>query len=90
MNVLELTEPYRIVGHLTGEMLLRITQNIKAGQVSRGLKPGMHIRHNEVCVNRRDIEVVADALKSYVFFIPTNSYNEAFELAQKEGVANGL
>jgi hypothetical protein len=70
---------------MTGETLLDLAQSHKLASLKRSFSYDIGV-HDKIKVTEEDIEIMGDTLKSIVFYIPTNAYREAMELARERGV----
>lgn len=70
---------------MTGDVLLELAQSHKLATLKRSFKYDIGL-HDAIKVSQEDIENMGDTLKSILFYIPTNAYREAIELADERGV----
>jgi len=77
---MEIAEAYRDTRELTPELLLELTQSYEYHETD------MHTGyHTDLCVTERDIEVMAESMKSILFFVTPACMRAAMELARDRG-----
>lgn len=81
---MEKAEAYRDTRELTPELLLELTQSLKYHQTN--MHTGLH---SDLRVTEKNIEDMAEATKSLLFFVSPAIMRAAMELAQSKGKLMG-
>ena len=75
-------EPYRDIQELDAKELFLLARDLKYYQIRKSIVKSINLY--DIVVYPEDIEILADAFKSSVFYISTCTIHEAIEMCRKK------